>query len=649
MADLLDQTLKGDLKTVRKLIDAGVNIDVQDDQKRTALMLSSKKGHLEIVKTLVNAGAALNLQGNEMFYGGNTALMYACRNNHLEIVKILVDAGAALNLQSSTWEHEGYTALMYAVCNDRQKIVKALVNTGIDVNIKDKLYKMTALIIASKKGYLEIVKALVGASADVNVQNIYGKTALIHASRAGHLEIVKTLIQAGANLDLQGQAESTAEKGWTALIHSSRAGHLEIVKILVDAGADPHLKTEGGWTALMHASNQQHKEVVKVLQAAESRKARDSDTGDRRSLTMFMSLFTVLGYLSKVDGKVSQEEIGFAANLMNTMQLNAEQRRQAEDLFRMGKQLPAIALSVPFYNLKNEYKNDPETQYRLMEILMQFIYLDHVISEQKRLAIKEIAAQLGIAKSVLDAIEVSFFSKSKDNKKNTSSNQNQHSKRSNQSTEKAKTSNHSKLVKISAALFEISGYLAKLDGKISREEITAITNLMDEMQLDRDQRCQAKDLFHRGKQASEEKMLALVSNLQDQYHETPEVLNILVMILMQVAWSDGDMADPEQQMIRIIAMQLSLNEIALNSIEAAVCCELQNIKYLDLHDAYKMIGISDAASHHHIKQAYRNLLKTYHPDALHSKGLPKEMLVFGKRLSQTFNLAYDRIKAEREP
>ena len=352
---------------------------------------------------------------------------------------------------------------------------------------------------------------------------------------------------------------------------------------------------------------------------------------------MFTSLFTVLGYLSKVDGKVSQEEIDFVANLMNEMQLDVEQRRQAEDLFRMGKQAPTIALITLFINLKNEYKKDSESLHELMKTFMQLVYLDNGISEQGRFAIKEIATQLGIAQSVLDAIEVLLLSKSKDNKRSTSSSQNQYSKKGNQS-------NDSKLVNISANLFEISGYLAKLDGRISREEIKAITNLMDEMQLERDQRCQAEDLFRRGKQASEENMTTLVNNLQSQYSGTPEVLNILVMILMEVAYSDGDMTDPEQQMIRTIAMQLNLDEVVLNIIKAVVYCELQNIRRLDLHDAYKIIGISDAASHRDIKQAYHNLLKTYHPDALQSKGLPKEMLVFGKRLSQTFNLAYDRIK-----
>ena len=597
MSDLIDQASRGNLKAVRDLINAEANVDVQDEKKRTALMLASKKSHLDIVKTLVNAGAALNLQGNEGGYGGNTALMYACRHGHLEVVKTLIDSGANLNLRGNEWGRKGYTALIYSAYNGHLEIVKVLIEAGANVDIKSKLEE-TALITFSERGHLETVKVLIEAGADINAQNIYGKTALIHASRKGHLEVVKTLIQAGANVNLQGQAEWTIEKGWTALIHASRVGHLEVVKSLIDAEADLHLKTAGGWTALMHASDQGHKEVVVVLYAAASRKTRSSDPSDPKSPVMFTSLFTALGYLSKVDGEVSQEEIGFAANLMNEMQLDAEQRRQAEDLFRMGKQAPAIALTTLLSNLKNEYKNDSESLQEFMKTLMQLVYLDRVISEWERLVIKEIATQLDIAKSVLNAIEASLTSKSEDDKGSTSPSQSQHFKKDHQSAKESETANptHSKLVKISADLFEISGYLAKLDGRISREEIKAITDLMDEMQLEKDQRRQAENLFRRGKQASEENMFTLVSNLQDQYHETPEVLNILVMILMQVAYSDGDMTDPEQQMIRTIAMRLNLDEISLDVIEVAVCCPIQNIKYLDLDDAYKMIGVSEVAS-----------------------------------------------------
>ena len=662
MSDLIAHAASGNLKAVRHLIKAGADVNAQNQYGQTALIRASREGHLEIVKALIETGANLNLQGQAEWTTeeGWTALIHASWKGRLEVVKSLVDAGADVNLKTKG----GMTALVSASEQGHKEVVKVLeavesrksrdsdpsymsnlidhasrgnlravrdlIDAGADLNLQDK-DGVTALMYASDNNHLKIVRILVGAGANINLKTKDKQTALMGVCWKGHLEVVKALVDAGADLNLQDK------DGDTALVLASKEGYLEIVKILIDAGADLNLQDKYGNTATFWALKRGHKKVVTLLQAAQSRAARNSGASDRRSLMMFTSLFTALGYLSKVDGKVSQEEIDFVANLMNEMQLDVEQRRQAEDLFRMGKQAPTIALIALFSNLKNEYKKDSESLHELMKTFMQLVYLDNGISEQGRFAIKEIATQLGIAQSVLDAIEVLLLSKSKDNKRSTSSSQNQYSKKGNQS-------NDSKLVNISANLFEISGYLAKLDGRISREEIKAITNLMDEMQLERDQRCQAEDLFRRGKQASEENMTTLVNNLQSQYSGTPEVLNILVMILMEVAYSDGDMTDPEQQMIRTIAMQLNLDEVVLNIIKAVVYCELQNIRHLDLHDAYKIIGISDAASHRDIKQAYHNLLKTYHPDALQSKGLPKEMLVFGKRLSQTFNLAYDRIK-----
>lgn len=43
MPALIDQASRGNLKAVRDLIDTGTNVDAQDKQKHTALMLASKK------------------------------------------------------------------------------------------------------------------------------------------------------------------------------------------------------------------------------------------------------------------------------------------------------------------------------------------------------------------------------------------------------------------------------------------------------------------------------------------------------------------------------------------------------------------------------------------------------------------------------
>jgi len=326
-----------------------------------------------------------------------------------------------------------------------------------------------------------------------------------------------------------------------------------------------------------------------------------------------------------------------------------EQRQQAKDLFRMGKQIPDIGLTALLSNLKNECNNNSKILNTLITILMQLAHLDGIISQRSRLAIEKISAQLGINKATLDEIESKLSTGSHHQKRGSWPKQDQQSRKDSQSQRDKETAdfNHrdSKLAIISADLFKVIGYLAKIDGRISREEIKATTELMSEMELDTHQRDYVEDLFRRGKHLSETEIIDLINELKNKHSNTPELLNIFVMILMGIAYADGDMDNLEQEAIIVIAGQLDLDPTNLDIIHTAVCSELQNGRScLDLQDAYRMLGVSDAASHGEIRKVYLNLLKTYHPDALQSKGLPREMVIFGQRLSQKFNAAYERIK-----
>jgi len=392
-----------------------------------------------------------------------------------------------------------------------------------------------------------------------------------------------------------------------------------------------------------------HLEVAQVLQDVVDKQMGEPDLNDCKQLMVFTGLFTALGYLSKIDRKVSEEEISFVDNLMNEMTLDMEQRQQAKDLFRMGKQIPDIGLTALLSNLKNECNNNSKILNTLITILMQLAHLDGIISQRSRLAIEKISAQLGINKATLDEIESKLSTGSHHQKRGSWPKQDQQSRKDSQSQRDKETAdfNHrdSKLAIISADLFKVIGYLAKIDGRISREEIKATTELMSEMELDTHQRDYVEDLFRRGKHLSETEIIDLINELKNKHSNTPELLNIFVMILMGIAYADGDMDNLEQEAIIVIAGQLDLDPTNLDIIHTAVCSELQNGRScLDLQDAYRMLGVSDAASHGEIRKVYLNLLKTYHPDALQSKGLPREMVIFGQRLSQKFNAAYERIK-----
>ena len=71
-------TKNGDVAQVRKLIDAGADVNAKYDDGSTALMWAASHRHADIAKMLLDAGADVNAKD----YAGETALMYVSAGEH---------------------------------------------------------------------------------------------------------------------------------------------------------------------------------------------------------------------------------------------------------------------------------------------------------------------------------------------------------------------------------------------------------------------------------------------------------------------------------------------------------------------------------------------------------------------------------------
>jgi ankyrin repeat protein len=324
-ARLIQAALDNDLAAVKNFIEnEGIEVNVQDWDNTTALMVSSTRGHMDVVKYLLSKKADVTIVDKDNV----NAFMEAARGGHLEVLKLLVSAYKAAGVskadliaQSATsgmtalWlatgeghgtvvsyllelgfdpniaRHDGISALMVASAGGHQEAVKILLEAGAIVAGRDK-DGITALISAAENGSLPIVQMLLENGADVDEISDAGFSPLIIAAANGHTSIARVLLEhrasvapphpenvtalmyaaAGGHVEmvemlLQHGANVNARhnQGGTALLEAVTAGNVSVVELLLAAGADPLVMDEDGVTTLMSAASQGHSEVCRLL------------------------------------------------------------------------------------------------------------------------------------------------------------------------------------------------------------------------------------------------------------------------------------------------------------------------------------------------------------------------------------------------
>jgi len=157
---LIEASDLGHEDTVRVLLDAGANPDVQDAQGRTALLLSVSQGVSGTAKVLLEKNASPDMKDNT----GKTPLMMAAKNGFRRIVRLLLDYDADINAieyneQSFGEVSSRMTALSYAVRGGHAGIVSMLLEHGADTSLRNHDGE-TAFDIARKNGYSDILEML---------------------------------------------------------------------------------------------------------------------------------------------------------------------------------------------------------------------------------------------------------------------------------------------------------------------------------------------------------------------------------------------------------------------------------------------------------------------------------------------------------
>ncbi|MBL8901030.1 MAG: ankyrin repeat domain-containing protein [Planctomycetes bacterium] len=169
---------------LRSLLEAGVSVEVRDQQECTPLWHASDAGNLEAVEFLLSAGARVNARD---FHGG-TPLHAAARCDEPEVSRLLKAGGADLE----SIDDDGCTPLLIACQFGTVWMIETLRELGADLHTLD-LQRNGALHLAVAESRLHVVYLLLERGVDRERRNAAGETALDHGLLHANLETIEAL------------------------------------------------------------------------------------------------------------------------------------------------------------------------------------------------------------------------------------------------------------------------------------------------------------------------------------------------------------------------------------------------------------------------------------------------------------------------
>ena len=116
----------------------------------------------------------------------------------------------------------------------------------------------------------------------------------------------------------------------------------------------------------------------------------------------FNTTFAVMGHLSKVDGRVSKEEIQVAEEVMAQLGMNAERRREARAMFNLGKS-PTFDLTEALSTFQAAYGGAAQLKLLFLHIQMSAAWADGAVGQAEQEVLYEVARQLRIPEAAYPA------------------------------------------------------------------------------------------------------------------------------------------------------------------------------------------------------------------------------------------------------
>ncbi len=208
-----------------------------------------------------------------------------------------------------------------------------------------------------------------------------------------------------------------------------------------------------------------------------------------------------------------------------------------------------------------------------------------------------------------------------------------------------------------AVTFQVMGFVAKSDGRVSEADINAARAVMGQLKLDGAQVHLAIEHFTRGKSGGFDLDMAVLG-LRRACAERPELIRVFLELQLRAALESSGLEGPARGILQRCASLLGVSPLELAHMEAVLRIrraggsthsdshDSQSTR-MRLEDAYEVLEVPATATDEEVVKAYRRQLSKHHPDKLVANGLPESMLEHAKQRTQQIIEAYELIRERR--
>ncbi len=292
-APVADAAMRGELDTVRALLDEGADVNAPQGDGMTALHWAAVRDDAALATLLLRARASVRAATR---IDAHTPLHVASRAGSVAVARQLLDAGADAHARTET----GVTPLHFAAMAGSTGIIDALLERGAEVDAREPAWEQTPLMLAAAADRPAAVTLLLSRGADaaavarvVDVTELASEDqeartrrnqvlgsfrarsaspqlwrptpgqvqAAVQAARAVELRQAPVAQLAdeeytggggagGGDEDVAGFTGLVGRQGGlTAMLLAAREGHTDVVRALVEGGADVDLASAADGTS----------------------------------------------------------------------------------------------------------------------------------------------------------------------------------------------------------------------------------------------------------------------------------------------------------------------------------------------------------------------------------------------------------------